>query len=166
MELLRNCKVMWTKKFVFPDCTEITDEYEAILYYDKYYEILDNLKKRFFEYVNSELYEFNLDHDKFEKYNKDIINNFKKEYYNILWNIHKDFSNHNKIDKCPYDEFFEKFANNPENDMQGAARCIHNMPYNWNNLKILGDELLAFDDKGRRFMSFNAKCNFLDEENR
>ena len=97
--------------------------------------------------------------DTYIQYNKKIINDIKKKYYNILWEIYKE-----RYGTSKYDAYFEKFADNPLNDMQGAARCIDNIPFNWVNVNNLGYDLLSFDHLGRKFKSFRDKCDYLDKE--
>lgn len=154
MELLRNCKVVWTKKFVFPDDTEIIDDYEAFLYSDKYYEKIQGIQKRLNNYI--EKYQAECVSNIYLQYEKEIINDIKKKYYCLLWDIYKDA----KLNE--FDKYFEIFVNNPENDMQGAARCLNHVPYKWNALIDLGEQIISFDNEGKKFLSFRDKCNYID----
>lgn len=150
----RNCRKKYIIEYNFKDLTKIiNNEDEAILYSDKYYEPLNDLIERLENFIRNE--KEIISHN-FIQYDANKVNDFKKEFYHIVWNIYKDFDN------TEYDKYFEQFVDDPINDMQGAARCLHNIPVQWNNLISLGNMILSFDDKGRKFDSFNSKCNWLD----
>ena len=155
LDALKNCEIKYLTIYHFGDQTQIIDKDEAIIYSSKYYDKLDKLYMDLSEYTITPLSVTQF----YKQYDKDIINNFKKDFYNILWEIFKE-----RYGKSQYDEYFEKFVNNPENDMQGAARCIHNVPFNWNLVNWIGIILLSFDHLGRYFGTFPAKCNYLDDE--
>ena len=153
--IFRNCERQYITKYVFQDKTEIFDKTEAVLYSDKYYESLNKLYSELNNYIVNPL-SITQDYKQYDKY---IINNFKKDFYNILWNIFKDYYGESR-----YNKYFEKFANNPENDMEGAARCLNSFPFKWNLVNYIGIILLSFDHLGRYFGTFKGKCDFWDKE--
>lgn len=156
--ILRNCEKQYIVKYVFPDTTETFNKDEAMLYSDKYFERIYDIQKRFIDYIYDDKNKIE-DNNQYIKYDKDIVNNFKKEYYKLLWELFFE-----RFGSSKYDEYFKKFADNPENDMLGAARCVNNIPFEWISFIELGRELISCDHIGRKFNSFRAKCNYIEEE--
>ena len=157
--ILRNCEKQYITKYVFPDTTETFDKNEAMLYSDKYFERVYDIQTKFIDYIYDDKNKLDDNNEYYTQYDKNVINTFKKEYYKLLWEL---FFERFGISK--YDKYFERFVNNPENDMLGAARCVNNIPFEWISFIELGRELISCDHLGRKFNSFNAKCDFIEEE--
>lgn len=156
----KNYQIKLIEKYVFPDTTEIFDKSEAEIY-DSFFKEINDLYVKFIDYIIDKKNKLSSYIEKeYLQCDKDIILDFKKKYYNILWRVFKS-----RYGESKYDEYFEKFINNPERDMEGAARCVYNIPYNWVNLNNFGYDILSCDNEGRKFDSFHHKCSFIDDEN-
>lgn len=141
--------------------TKLKDERLAKIY-NKYIVVLKDLYEEFYDYFKPLFNKHYIKgYENMIQCDKETIDKFKFRFYHILYDIYKDVYGHDSLD-----EWFLKFVDNVDNDMQGAARCVNNIEkLHLNLLNDLGYTILSFDHKGRWFESFRDKCYYLDKEN-